>query len=461
MNKKLLGVLGVAALLLAGNFAWQEVKEVDAADGQPETLYLKPNSNWTQSNARFAAYFFGNGDTWVSMVDSDSDGVHEVTVPTDKKYPNVIFVRMNPSTTENNWNNGVKWNQTSDLTIPTNGNNLYTVKEDTWDKGGGTWSTFNVVQKDYEVLDQLVNTYYNEGHYVRATQIYVDQAKIAADLLENHPTKEYANLFHAKATSLTRTTYFEGDQLWMKEANSGYGTDGELMTHFKYENDVKKVDYTVDKSHANWATPSENGMEGFYTTLKDIKPTESQAWTKSGNIYKSSDASLKKAFQAFTAPCFVGFDDVPNYITFDHVEVEETEDGLELRLYTVSGDSGKLNSSSTNNLFSKAVISHHSVYLPGNFNGDSEWTEKRMFTITNAGYSYTMELDVGEYEFKVRINDGEWLGNSGNVNGDEGCLDWEFKSSVSDNCKITVKTAGTYKFTFNDSNKKLSIQKIA
>ena len=32
MNKKLLGVLGVAALLLAGNFAWQEVKEVDAEE---------------------------------------------------------------------------------------------------------------------------------------------------------------------------------------------------------------------------------------------------------------------------------------------------------------------------------------------------------------------------------------------------------------------------------------------
>ena len=30
-NKKLLGVLGVAALLLAGNFAWQEKEVVEAA----------------------------------------------------------------------------------------------------------------------------------------------------------------------------------------------------------------------------------------------------------------------------------------------------------------------------------------------------------------------------------------------------------------------------------------------
>lgn len=103
----------------------------------PNALYLKPNSNWTQANARFAAYFFGNGETWVSMTDSNGDGIYEVQKPT-KNYPNVIFCRMNPSATANNWDN--KWNQTADLTVPTNGNNLYTVKDGTWDKGGGAWT---------------------------------------------------------------------------------------------------------------------------------------------------------------------------------------------------------------------------------------------------------------------------------------------------------------------------------
>ena len=27
-----------------------------------EQLYLKPNSNWVKDGARFAAYFFGNGE---------------------------------------------------------------------------------------------------------------------------------------------------------------------------------------------------------------------------------------------------------------------------------------------------------------------------------------------------------------------------------------------------------------
>lgn len=113
----------------------------DAPEPEPEdpevtdnNLYLKPNSNWTQANARFAAYFFGNGEKWVSMTDSDSDGIYEVEKQVG--YPSVIFCRMNPGNSENNWDN--KWNQTGDLDIPTNGNNLYTINTGSWDQG--TWS---------------------------------------------------------------------------------------------------------------------------------------------------------------------------------------------------------------------------------------------------------------------------------------------------------------------------------
>ncbi len=88
-------------------------------------LYLKPTGDWKKGDERYAAYFFGNGDRWVSMIDSDKDGIYEVANPRDKNFKNIIFCRMNGGTTENNWNN--KWDQTADLTIPTNGNNLYTI----------------------------------------------------------------------------------------------------------------------------------------------------------------------------------------------------------------------------------------------------------------------------------------------------------------------------------------------
>ena len=103
-------------------------------------LYLVPSANWNQSNARFAAYFFGDGEAWVSMTKvAGESNLYEVTSPAGKNFTNVIFCRMNPNASANNWNN--KWNQTSDLTY--NGSsNCYTVKEGTWDKGGGTWSSY-------------------------------------------------------------------------------------------------------------------------------------------------------------------------------------------------------------------------------------------------------------------------------------------------------------------------------
>lgn len=117
-------------------------KEPEAVEpeGTGNVVYLKPNSNWKEGNARFAAYFWdASGNTWASATDNDGDGIYEINIPVGYTFGgNIIFCRMNPATTANNWSN--KWNQTEDLVIPTDGKNLYTVKEDTWDKGGGSWS---------------------------------------------------------------------------------------------------------------------------------------------------------------------------------------------------------------------------------------------------------------------------------------------------------------------------------
>ena len=126
-------------------------KEVEAANmSGGEVLYLAPNSNWTQSNARFAAYFFGSGDTWASMTKSGS--YYKVTVPAGS-WTNVIFCRMNPSSTTNDWNN--KWNQSGDL-VWDGDKNLCKINSNHWDCGTNvTWSTY------YEY--KLTLNYNNEG----------------------------------------------------------------------------------------------------------------------------------------------------------------------------------------------------------------------------------------------------------------------------------------------------------
>lgn len=103
------------------------------------TVYLKPNANWKKDGARFAVYYFENdANGWVSMTEASRDGYYTAEVPTG--YSTIIFCRMNPGTTENNWDN--KWNQTENLSLPTDTATAYVVAEDTWDNGGGSWSVY-------------------------------------------------------------------------------------------------------------------------------------------------------------------------------------------------------------------------------------------------------------------------------------------------------------------------------
>ncbi len=90
------------------------------------TLYLKPNADWLKDGARFAAYAFGGGEaTWYDMEEVGCSGIYSRAIPGG--YNNVLFGRMNPDKTENNFDNEVRWEQTIDLSIPTDGTNLFTV----------------------------------------------------------------------------------------------------------------------------------------------------------------------------------------------------------------------------------------------------------------------------------------------------------------------------------------------
>ena len=111
----------------------------------PQTLYLKPASNWLVDGARFAAYFWNEGGAtgWASCNDSNGDGYYEVGVPSGMTY--VIFCRMNGGTSDNNWDN--KWNQTEDLMIMTDGQNCVSIREGAWDGYNdgdkiASWSTY-------------------------------------------------------------------------------------------------------------------------------------------------------------------------------------------------------------------------------------------------------------------------------------------------------------------------------
>ena len=148
-TKRVVGILLAMAMVLA-------MLPMAVFAAAPTTLYLQPNSNWLMDGARFAAVLATEGwssQIWVDVLDSDGDGLYELNIPQDgNAYAIVIFCRMNPGTTANNWDN--KWNQSADLSIPTDDKIVYVV--DGWDKSG-QW-----IEKGGEV-EEVEAVYYLRG----------------------------------------------------------------------------------------------------------------------------------------------------------------------------------------------------------------------------------------------------------------------------------------------------------
>lgn len=141
----------LALMMVVSSFsvlaATTNVNKTGASLNSGETIYLKPSENWLEKGAKFGLYVWNDGQTaqWVVMNDDDNDGYYSATVPSGGPYANVIFLRLNATTSEpsgTGWPSSYIWNQTADL-IREDGKNCYAVTEGTWDKGGGTWSTYS------------------------------------------------------------------------------------------------------------------------------------------------------------------------------------------------------------------------------------------------------------------------------------------------------------------------------
>ena len=423
MNKKLLGVLGVAALLLAGNFAWQEVKEVDAADER--TIYLDATTYWDVDGAVFDAWVWGgtSGSYWTNFEDSNGDGIYEALIKSDDT--DIIFLRKDPSKSRNSWDgewgriqtnidssndmfdlssyNAGTWKEYT-YVAPTvqlrgtlsnwdpgenfsdsDGDGIYelelelgkgtyefkVVKNGSWyghegtisdaasdlsyvqnsalantvlEASGGNYifeynistSKLSVGHKSYDdMVSELVSGYVSTGIYTKVTTINVD--------LESEDVKaDLATIFHGKMTAeglakqLNKTTYYNGDSLWMTNSqgvNSGYGTDGNVMTHFKVTDGVAKVDYTV---------PVDGGMEGYYVTPRDFAADGYfVGWTKTAeNTYELSTSALPTTkdgrtvlsdFIDVVAPLLY-WEGSENYFTYSKLVVKKVGETLVLQI---------------------------------------------------------------------------------------------------------------------------------
>ena len=98
-----------------------------------DEIHFKPNANWKSDGARFAAYFYKGNTTKIWKDLTKNGDIYTCEKPSGCTH--VIFCRMNPDVKTNSFEKGdgkPLWNQTRDLTLPTDGKNFYSLEEGAW-----------------------------------------------------------------------------------------------------------------------------------------------------------------------------------------------------------------------------------------------------------------------------------------------------------------------------------------
>lgn len=109
-----------------------------------KTIYLNTGGSacWGADNPAFFAHSWEGSDFADSQMTLVSGDVYSASVP--DAHTSIIFVRMPSGSTLLDWD--TKWNQTGDLTIPTDGKNCYTMTSWFSDNSGNvnaSWTTYS------------------------------------------------------------------------------------------------------------------------------------------------------------------------------------------------------------------------------------------------------------------------------------------------------------------------------
>ena len=287
-----------------------------------------------------------------------------------------------------------------------------------------------VEEASVDELQSLFASFYNNGVYVKDTEIYV-----------NDNVKNEISYFHAKVNDLERTTYYNGNELWFS-TGSGYGTNGENLTHFTVENGVKGTE-TV---HSDLP-----GMEAYYCTLNDfvegvhnsahsnnVDLNLEKGWTLNDGVYSSSAFDVLDAFRLFTAPLWLGKTaENANYIGFTKATVEVVGNSLVMKLWIDSTDAeGKLvldaETDGANAVFSKAVIQPLSIWDGGSVSESLDEVDGKLLIQSAADLAYvraskdtfsgkTLQMTTSVYmkeaNYMIEKMDGTFDGDGYSVRG--------------------------------------------
>lgn len=278
--------------------------EVKAA-GTGTTLYLRPNENWKKDNARFALYYFNDsGNGWASMSDSDGDGIYEGVV--QEGYSNVIFCRMNPSATDNNWNN--KWNKTADLMIQADGKNCYIVADGAWDGEIGSWSTFTPnpdpgdpgAPEDETIISPVINadnsvTFYYKNTSATSVEVRADfngwSGGEGYQMTKNDETGVWSCTVSGLVYGIHQYKFFVNGNEWIADPCNSLKVGSDNNSAFTVSNPsaVDNNEITVNIYYKR--------ADGTYT-VPNVDGTDTGKWNASVSVNNAS--ATRKDFEEYT-----------------------------------------------------------------------------------------------------------------------------------------------------------------
>ena len=264
-----------------------------------QTVYLKPNSNWLQANARFAMYYFGSSNGWVDATKVE-DGIYSVAIPAGS-WSGIIFTRMNPATTENNWNN--KWNQTNDITSQDSAKNMYVIADNTWDKGGGSWDTYTpagtttpvvettapVVETTAPVVEttapasDTITVKFTDGLNWGSVNVYYwnDGPAWPGTAMEKDVVNDYGQqVYKATIPAAATGVIFNGGGAQTVDITTGIADGAQWYPTGEWENGKAKVGYVPETTAPETTVPETTtpDIKNVYVDFTNVTDAPGHAW---------------------------------------------------------------------------------------------------------------------------------------------------------------------------------------
>ncbi|MBO7234777.1 MAG: InlB B-repeat-containing protein [Paludibacteraceae bacterium] len=401
----------------------------------PTTIYLIPNNNWLEANARFAIYWWADGgkNGWVDMtaIDCYSD-IYTAEIPagvTDFK-----FVRLNPNTNANNFNDGVKWDETLNLKVQNDGKNLYTIADDAWSNGNGTWSSYSV-PTTYQVTLKATTNGTVKAKY-SDTEKTSDKSDVTFDVPLN--TNITLKFLPNEYCSVGKAKIKIGNNEEENAQDITYTICGPTTIDVDFAKNTRKI-YLKPLGDTKWGEANARfaayAFEGGDNEWMDMTKIDDGDNDDRNDVYEC-DVWVKYEKIIF---CRMDGSNSTNNWGNKWAQTDDQTINYPCNLFDL--DQGDW---PTTGKWSEYGAWH----LAGSFN---DWNDLCGYDFTenkeNNTYVFTLNLNPGEYEFKI-TNSGSWYGNDGTMKrGGTSVETGGWKMDKDANCKLVADIAGDYIFT--------------